>query len=267
MPRQAAQSNIMIPGTGTRLVKLCLRLAGLALLMQLAGFARAQGGIVLEPETDHVDITTAYAGADVRIFGAMDAAADLIIKITGPAQDVKLSREVQHGPFWIGGGTASVTGAPSLVYLYATKPIASLLPPAERLKYGLDLESAALRVEPQAGGISEDRWRRAFFRLKEREHMYLEDDRAIRVTRNRLVMSSINLPAEIEFGTYRIEALLVRGGKVVGRDTGQFVVRQVGIGRWVWRAAHRHAWLFGVACTLAAMVLGFALNAATHRQR
>jgi len=238
---------------------------GLALLLFAAG-ARADSAIVLEPETDHVDITTTFAGTDVRIFGAMDVAADLIIKITGPAQEVTLSREVQHGPFWIGGGKASVSGAPSLVYLYATKPIASLLPAAERTRYGLELEGTALRIEPQAGGISEDRWRRAFFRLKERERRYIEDDRAIRITRNRLVVSDISLPAEVEFGTYRIEALLVRDGKVIGRDAAQFVVRQVGFGRWVWRVAHRHPWLFGVACTLSAMLIGFTLNAATHRR-
>jgi len=243
-----------------------LRIAGLALAL-FAVHARAADGIVLEPETDHVDITTTYSGTDVRIHGAIDVAADLIIKITGPAQEVTLSREVQRGPFWIGGGKAEVSGAPSLVYLYATKPIASLLPPAERARHGLELEAVELSIEPQAGGISEDRWRRAFFRLKEREGMYREDDRAIRITRGRLVMSDINLPAEIEFGTYRIEALLVRGGKVIGRDAGQFEVRQVGIGRWVWGAAHLHAWLFGVVCTLAAMVLGFGLNAATHRRR
>lgn len=241
------------------------RIIGLALLL-VAVRAWAQGGIVLEADTDHVDISSTFTGTDVRIHGAIDVAADLIIKITGPAQEVTLSREMQRGPFWIEGGKADVSGAPSLVYLYATRPIASLLPPADRTRYGLELETIAVHVEPQAGGISEDRWRRAFFRLKERDHLYLEDDREIRITRNRLVLSNINLPAEIEFGTYRIEALLVRGGKVIGRDAGQFEVRQVGIGRWVWQAAHLHAWPFGIACTIAAMLLGFGLNAATHRR-
>ena len=245
--------------------KRCLYILGLTLLF-LALRAGAQGGIVLEPETDHVDITSSFAGAEVRIFGAIDAAADLIIKITGPTQDVTLSREVQRGPFWVGGGKATVSGAPSVVYLYATKPVAALLPAAERARYGIDLEGVALRIAPQAGGISEDRWRRAFFRLKERDRSYVEDDRAITITRNRLVISDVKLPAEIELGTYRIEALVVRDAKVIGRDVSRFEVRQVGIGSWLWRAAHVHNWAFGVACTLAAMALGLGLNAALHRR-
>ena len=246
-------------------MKRCMHIFGLTLLL-LAVRAGAEGGIVLELETDHVDITSTFAGAEVRILGAIDVAADLIIKITGPTQDVTLSREVQRGPFWMGGGKATVSGAPSVVYLYATKPVAAMLPAAERARYGIELEGVALRIVPHTGGISEDRWRRAFFRLKERDRSYMEDDRAITITRNRLVISDVKLPAEIELGTYRIEALVVRDAKVIGRDVSRFEVRQVGIGSWLWRAAHVHNWFFGVACTFAAMALGFGLNAALHRR-
>jgi len=240
-------------------------------LMALAGFvlpflAWADGAIVIEPETDHVDITADFAGADVKTYGVIDGPGDLIIKITGPQQDVTLSRETKWGPFWIGGSKVDVAGAPSLLYLYATKPIASILPPAEQDKYRLRLEEVQIRIEPQLLENAKDAWRQAFFRLKEKEGRYLEDDHAIKVIRNRLVVSDIVLPGDTQIGKYEIETLLIKSGTVVGHDVSNFEVRQIGIEQSIWNAAHNDSWLFGIVCTLAAMVLGFTLNAVSHRQ-
>jgi len=239
--------------------------------MALAGFvlpflAWADGAIVIEPETDHVDITADFAGADVKTYGVIDGPGDLIIKITGPQQDVTLSRETKWGPFWIGGSKVDVAGAPSLLYLYATKPIASILPPAEQDKYRLRLEEVQIRIEPQLLENAKDAWRQAFFRLKEKEGRYLEDDHAIKVIRNRLVVSDIVLPGDTQIGKYEIETLLIKSGTVVGHDVSNFEVRQIGIEQSIWNAAHNDSWLFGIVCTLAAMVLGFTLNAVSHRQ-
>ncbi len=228
--------------------------------------ARADGPILMEPETTHVDITADFAGTDVKTYGVIDGTGDLIIKVVGPRQDVTLFRKIKLGPFWVGGSEADVAGAPSLLYLYATKPIASLLSAADQDKYQLRLEGAQIRVEPKLLGDSPADWRQAFFRLKEKEGRYLEDDHAIKVIRNRLVVSDIVLPGDTQVGKYQIETLLIKSGKVVGHDVSYFEARQIGIERWTWNVAHDHAWLFGVLCTLAAMVLGFFLNAIFHRQ-
>lgn len=240
-----------------------LLLAGLALAFQL----RADEDLVVAPETSHVDITADFGGADVTAFGAMSRPGDLIIKVVGPQQEVTLSRETKLGPFWISGGKVNVTGAPSLFYLYATRPIAAILSPAEQEKYGLRLEGVPVRIEPQLLADAAEDWRKAFFRLKEKEHRYLEDDHAIEIIGNRLFITHIPLPGELQIGTYHIETLLVKSGKVIGHSVGQFEVRQVGIERWVWKAAHDHSWLFGALFTLAAMVLGLVLNATLHRRR
>jgi uncharacterized protein (TIGR02186 family) len=246
-------------------MKPLLRSIALAAFL-LPFLAWADSAIVNEPETNHVDITADFAGAEVKTYGVIDGPGDLIIKITGPRQDVTLSREVKWGPLWIGGGKVNVARAPSLLYLYATKPIASILPPAEQDKYQLRLEGVRIWIEPQLLENAVDAWRQAFFRLKEKEGRYLEDDHAIKVIRNRLILSDIALPGDTQIGKYEIETLLVKSGKVVGHDVSHFEVRQIGIELSVWNAAHDHSWLFGIVCTLAAMVLGFTMNAVSHRR-
>lgn len=227
----------------------------------LPGPSWASDALVVVPQASEVDITTDFAGTDLKAMGAMDGPGDLIIKVVGPRQEARLSREVKLGPFWIGGDTVKVEGVPSLLFLYATAPIASILSPSEQRKHGLRLEGVPVRVEPQLQAHAADDWRKAFFRLKERQGYYREDDRAIRVFGNRLFIADMRLPSELQIGTYSVEVLLVKSGKVVGRTVGGFEVRLSGVERWVWNAAHDYPWSFGSLFTLAAMVLALALNA------
>ena len=222
--------------------------------------------LVVAPGTSEVRITTDFTGTELKAIGSMRGPADLIIKLVGPPQQVTLSRETKLGPFWIGGDTVKMESAPSLLFIYATAPIASILPPDEQQKYGLLLEGVPVCVEPQLQAHAADDWRKAFFRLKERQGNYHEDDTAIRVFGDRLFIADMRLPGDLQVGTYAVETLVVKSGKVVSRNVGEFKVRLAGIERRVWNAAHDHSWLFGGLFTLLAMLLGFALNAIPFRR-
>ena len=222
--------------------------------------------LVVVPDTNEVKINTDFTGTEVKAVGSMRGPADLIIKLVGPQQVATLSRETKLGPFWVEGETMKMEGAPSLLFLYATAPIASILPAAEQEKYGVRLEGVPVHVAPQLKARAAEDWRKAFFRLKERQGYYHEDDTAIRVFGNRLFIADMRLPGDLQVGTYTVETLVVKSGKVVGRNVGQFSVRLSGIERWVWNAAHDHSWFFGSLFTLLAMLLGFALNAIPYQR-
>lgn len=246
----------------TRWLRCLLFLAG----WMLHNPSWADEPLVVVPDTNEVKITTDFAGTGLKAVGSMRGPADLIIKLIGPPQATTLSRETRLGPFWVEGETAKLEGAPSLLFLYATAPIDSILSPAEREKYGLILERVPVHVAPHLKAHTDEDWRKAFFRLKERQGYYHEDDTAIRVFGNRLFIADMRLPGDLQIGTYTVETLVVKSGKVVGRNVGQFSVRLAGIERRVWDAAHDHSWLFGSVFTLLAMLLGFALNAIPFRR-
>ncbi len=240
------------------------RLAFLALVCLLPVSAAADDTLAVALETSRVEITPYFSGADIHAFGSVARGGDIVIKVVGPEQDVTLTREVQYGPFWVSGGNVQVSGAPSLLYVYTTRPLADILPamPADE---SLALEHVSLHMDPQVPGRASEDWRKAFFRLKEKERYYRLDDHAIKLIGNRLFVADIPLPGSLQVGNYEIETLLVRSGKVIGRNVTHFDVRQVGIERWVWNTAQRQPWLFGALFTLFAMALGFSLNAAAHR--
>lgn len=238
-------------------------LASLA-LAHISAWA-ADEPVVVVPEGE-VKIGPGFAGSELKAVGAMSGPGDLIVKVVGPPQEARLSRETRFGPFWVGGRTVKVEGAPSLLLLFATAPIDSLLPATEREKYGLVLEHVPVRIEPRLQAHAATDWRKAFFRLKERQGRYQEDDHAIRVFGDRLYIADMRLPDDLQVGDYAVETLLVKSGKVVARATGHFQVRLAGMEHWVWDAAHDHAWLFGTLFTLLAMLLGFVLNAIPYRR-
>jgi uncharacterized protein (TIGR02186 family) len=247
-------------------MKRSLRLLFLVAVWMLQIPSWADEPLVVAPEVSQVNITTDFVGTDLKAVGAMDGPGELIIKVMGPQQEATLSRETKLGPFWVGGDTVKIGGAPSLLFLYATAPIASILSPAEQEKYGLILEGVPVRIAPELQAHAADDWRKAFYRVKERQGYYHEDDRAIRVFGNRLFIANMRLPGDLQVGTYTVETLLVKSGKVVGHTVGDFRVRLAGIERRVWNVAHDYPWAYGVLFTLAAMVLGFVLNAIPFRR-
>jgi uncharacterized protein (TIGR02186 family) len=221
--------------------------------------------VALEPA--RVDISAGFTGASVRAVGAMQGSGDLVVKVTGPPQDVTLSRKIRLGLFWVGGETVVLGGAPSLLFLRATAPIASLLPPGGREEHALLLDGVKVHVEPQLQADAAQVWRKAYFVLKQNDGYYREDKEAISVSANGQFSVDIRLPGNLQTGTYTVETLLVRSGKVVGRTLSEFEVHLVGIEQWIWNAAHGTPWLFGSLLTLAAMLLGLALTAIPQRLR
>lgn len=257
------------PGSGAIALILKWSLSGLFLvsawLFQIPSWADEPLIVALEPV--QVDVSAGFTGITLKAIGSMKGPGDLIVKVAGPLQDVTLSRKSKLGPFWFGGAAVKIRGAPSLLFLCATAPIASVLAPAEREKYALLLDAVPVRIEPQLQAHAASVWREAFFQLKEKEGYYREDNGAIRVFESGRFVADIRLPGNLQSGTYTVETLLVRSGKVVGRSVEEFKVRLVGMEYWIWSAAHEYPWLFGSLFTLAAMLLGLALTAIPYRLR
>lgn len=247
-------------------MKLWLRWLFLLSVCLPQGPAWAEEPLVIVPDKTEVDISTDFAGTEVKAVGSMRGPANLIIKLVGPPHEATLSRETKLGPFWIEGATVRMVGAPSLLYLYATAPIASILSPADQEKYGLLFERVPVRIERQLHAYGADEWRKAFYRLKEKQGYYHEDDTAIRVFGDRLFIANMRLPGDLRVGSYTVEILVVKSGKVVAHNVENFEVRLSGIEHLVWAWAHDHPWSFGAALTLLAMLLGFVLNAIPYRR-
>lgn len=246
-----------------------MRAAAFILLLLVATAAGvvhgAEHGIVTQLGTDHVDITTRFAGQKILIFGALSRPGQVLIKVRSPDQPVALSRKSRYGPFWLNSDKMVIPNAPGLLYLLGSVPVGSLLDEAQRRRYGLTLHHAVanLSVSHVPSGMAD--WREALIRAKRRDGYYREGDGAVTLVRDRLFYATVDLPAKIPLGRYDLEIYLIRNGRIVARQLRTMNVREVRLARWASDIAHDDPWLFGVGFTLVAMALGLLLGIALRR--
>jgi uncharacterized protein (TIGR02186 family) len=227
--------------------------------------AFAEGGLITQLETDHVDITTHFTGEQILFFGAMSGPGDVIVKVVSPAQDVAVSQKKQVGPVWLDGGRVVVHDMPGLCYLASTKPISQILGAEDQERYGLRLEHGL----PQArtDGETLPGWERAFVRLKEGKRYYHELPSGVTLVKERLFFTKLDLPPKLPEGKYQLEAFLVRNGKIVAQQTSDLTVQEVSLERWVSNAAHGYPWVYGASFTAICMVLGLGLGMLLRRNK
>ncbi len=235
-------------------------LAALACAVALSQPAAAQDELVTELAQHHVDITAQFTGQDVLIFGAVSHPGDVVIKVSSPVEKVAISRKAQYGPFWLTSGKYTVDGAPGLVYLLSTRPIEQMMKPAERARYGLSLAGSLDRAKPAGALPAAEDWQSSYLKLKQQDGYYLEQADAVHMVSDKLFSASMALPAKLPLGEYTLTIYSVRDGKVVAQESRSLDVREVRIERWVSDVAFSHSWLFGIAFTLLAMMIGLVLG-------
>ena len=181
---------------------------------------------------------------------------------------------------WINTGRVSVGAAPSFYVVASTRPLHLILTPEQDQRYRI---SVPLAMRSFAGPVEvEDTvpYTEALIRLREGEGLYRLDDGAVRLAEQTLFRADVRLPANLIEGDYSARIFLLRDGKVIDTFRAPIEVRKVGLERWLYRVARKHAghqgdgWLFdlrhlharqpafglGQGHTLAAGVVGQALD-------
>ncbi len=223
------------------------------LLVLLVLPARAQE-LVADLSLRRIDISTGFAGAEVLAFGAIEGEGDVVVVARGPSQNMVLRRKERQFGIWINGSQSRFDQVPSFYALASTRPLWQLMTEDQRQQNRIGL--AALPVNAQ-GGPDPAAFRIAFMRIKEEQDLYTENDPPADLVAGRLFSARIRFPATVVPGDYRIEALLVRGGKVAAQRSMALEVRRVGLGAELWRFAHQWPLLYGAAAVLLAALAGW----------
>lgn len=228
----------------------------------------SDNALVTELATDRVDITSQFTGEKILVFGAISSPGDVIIKVTSPNETVALTRKAELGPFWLSDGKIRISHAPGLLYLLSTRPIPDVLSMQARQQYGLRLEDALARAKP-LDTIPKDMqdWQSAYLRLKKADGYYRHEDQAIHLVGNRLFSTSLDLPAKLPLGTYRLDIYLVKDGNVIAQQQRTLNVQQVRLEHWVSQTAHTWSWTFGISFVVFAMLLGLFLGVVLRKGR
>jgi uncharacterized protein (TIGR02186 family) len=227
----------------------------LLLVLLLAAWPARGQELVADLSQRRIDITTGFAGAEVLVFGAIDGEGDVVVVTRGPNHDLVLRRKERQLGIWVNGAEARFDSVPSFYAVASTRPLWQILPEAER--QGNRLGIAALPIAMRGGGADPDAFRLAFMGIKEQRGLFTENDPPAELVAGRLFSARVQFPATVVTGTYRIETMLVRAGRVVAQRHMTLEVRRVGVGADLWRFAHQFPLAYGIFAVLAAALAGW----------
>ena len=239
----------------------------LSLALMLAGLARpvfAQA--VVADLSDHlIAVTTGFAGTKLLLFGAIEGdAADVVIVVRGPGEDIMVRRKERLGGIWINRHNLTFGGVPAFYRLASTEPPETLASNRILARHGIGLDHISM-VQPTGANGDLPTFRAALIRGKQRLGLYPEENGQITLLGNRLFRSDIFFPSNVPTGTYNVTVCLLRNGKVISAQTTPLVVSKVGVGARVFAFAHSHSALYGIAALAMALFAGWFAGAVFKR--
>lgn len=230
------------------------------------GVAAATHSLLTGLQSEHVDVTMTFTGSNTLIYGALSKPGDVVIKVSSPEVSVDLTHKKAIGPFWLDSGKVTVRKTPGLYYLMSSRPLKNILSPEQREKFGLHLQDALKQAKVNSAAASTmGNWQKAFLDLKRNAGLYRQLPHAVKLVEKRLFSATIELPATIPLGTYHLDIYMVQHGQIISHQTRNLNVNQVRLEHWVADAVNNHSWLFGIAFTIFALLLGLTLGMALRR--
>lgn len=228
---------------------------------------QARAALTTEVTPQNVPVNLFYHGAKLTIKGESDTNDDLIIKISSLPVDTHMKfKGKAAGLFWMKMGDISFEHIPAVYLLATSRNTDNLLQKGERIKEGIGFESikAKAKVEFSTPDMDRDQWIEEFVKFKKAEKLYRIQDGTITRTNGtggNEYQLDIDWPYQAGPGTYNIEVLAVRDGKVVDRTETSLKVARSGIVAKLSNLAFNQAAVYGIIAIVVAMAAGFAVGA------
>ena len=214
--------------------------------------------LVAELGADRIEVTTAFAGTDLLVFGATERLLgpdgdNVIVVAQGPSQATVVRRRVRVMGIWLNGPSARFEDVPSWYALTGTAPLRDLLAQPERRELQLGLNALARR----AIGRPDPDFREALVERKQAADLWNEDESPVDVSGGRLFHARLPLPSTVPTGDYIVQVLLIRGNRVAARQELSFRVQRVGTAAQIADVSRSAPLLYGLACIFLAAMAGW----------
>lgn len=251
------------------------RLASIVLAL-IAPLLVAADKPVLVPDVSarQVQIRYSFAGAQLLLFGAVvypggkapNHEASVVVVLRGPVQPILLREKKRIAGIWMNAESSRFRSAPSFYAVASPRPILDLVDERTASIYELGLHN--LQLSPGGGALPEKerRFEAGLLDLRTRAGLYSENPHGLEISDGVLYRAAITIPSQVPVGTYTAETFLIDNGRVVAAATRDIQITKSGFERTVALAARRHSLVYGLACVLLSLGLGWAAAAAFRKR-
>lgn len=238
------------------------RLSLVLVVLTFGGVAHAKSEPVLvDLSKNFVAITAGFTGTEVLLFGTWDGDGEVVIVIEGPEQEIAVRRKEQIAGIWVNGRQVDFVRVPAFYQVLATSSLDEWLPLSVREANQIGVEYLTLDTRDPVEAAVAAEYRAALIRNKQRIGHYGKVESRLKLIGGRLFRSTVYFPANVPVGRYWIRTYLVKHGKIVSTRSMPLTINKIGIEADVYRVAHQHSALYGIAAIVIAVMAGLGGNA------
>ena len=227
-----------------------------------AGAARAQA-LVADLSQHLIGITTGFAGTEVLLFGATEdagAAADVVVTVTGPDTEQVVRRKQRLAGIWLNRDRMTFRGVPAYYAVAASRPLDEIARPEVLARHEIGVRR--LELEPVGEAAARpaeavEAFRAALIRRKQEQELYSEAPGDVRFVGEQLFRTTLEFPANVPPGHYRVQSYLLQDGEVVGAQTNLLLISKIGLEAEVYDFALNRSALYGGVAVVIALVSGY----------
>jgi uncharacterized protein (TIGR02186 family) len=237
-----------------RLVRTSLPAGLCAVMMFIAVAAQADTPVYVSVSDSLIRITPRYQGELVRISGAAPEECAVIVKLTSTRQDAVYSRKKKIGPIWLSVGQVHFKNVPLMYKVKSTGSLDDLLSAADQVKYVLGRKGLKASIGVSSG-VDRDVYLDEMIFIREQSRFFSFGEGSVQ-RNGRSFSTTFFWPPDGPAGVYRIEALAVLQGRIVGTAETGVQVQFVGFEAWVRNLATEHGVVYGVLAVIIAIASG-----------
>ncbi len=215
---------------------------------------QAKPAIAAHLPTDEISVTADYHGTRLLIYGTVSRDCDVIVKLSSPRVTTTYAQKGRVGIFWFSVGKVTFENVPWMFKIKSTRPIDKILYLEDQIRYRVGMRGLieSIKAPPETPPILVDELIQT--RIEDQLYSFHEGD--VKRVKGNMFEASFYWPPKAPPGTYHIDSIAVRNGKVVSIDSEKVKVEKVGVEAWVSGLATGHGFIYGIVAVVVAMFAG-----------
>ena len=230
---------------------------------------------VMPPETVQADvstrsvaITSSFTGTEIVVFGAVDNSRqtsaeagiyDIVIVLEGSPTRLVSRRKSRVAGIWLNTSYVTYESVPSYYAIASTRPVEEVTDEATLRESNIGFDHIQMIPSETSRPMSEaelKEFRESVIRLKNKDGLFVQEDYGVAFIGRSLFRASIDLPANVPVGPLTARIYLLREGQLLSRYIARVNLEREGVERVLHTFAFNHAWWYGLATVLLAVISG-----------
>lgn len=227
----------------------------------------AQRDPILVPEVSQheVRVRQGFTGTELLLFGAIldprgqrvGQEYDIVVVLKGPAEAIRVREKEQVAGIWMNADSSAFRSAPSFFAIASSRPVQDIVDAKTAAIFEFGLDYIQLSPSGSIDPAEQARFTAGLVDLRRRMGLYKEDMAGVTISEQVLYQARIELPSNVQTGTYTAETFAITRGRVIASAIAEVEVKKVGFERFVELFAQRQSFLYGLLAVALSVGMGW----------